>query len=110
MPLLQNRISVRGFVAEPNHPSGLRFPIIERAAEKVFSSESDCDVTIRNTMNNGEAELYIVAGNGARYCVLFDLDGLATADMANLERWWEGAISSAWERARLRQVTEAYGN
>ena len=92
---VKNDISVEGFVAEPNHPSGLRFPAIEWAAAKVFSSEAGCGVTIRNTMNNGDAELYVVASDGARYHSLFSLDGLATAAANEQQLWWEDAISAA---------------
>jgi hypothetical protein len=98
---VQNDISVKGFVAEPDHPSGLRFPAIERAAAKVFSSEPGCSVTIRNTMNKGKAELYVVARGGARYSTLFDFGGLATAAADGQERWWEDAIRSAWERIEM---------
>jgi len=95
--LVQNNISVEGFVAEPGHPSGLRFPAIEWAAAKAFSSESGCSVTIRNTMDKGEVELYVVARDGSRYRALFNFDGLATAAANEQERWWEDAIRSAWE-------------
>jgi hypothetical protein len=98
--VVQNDISVEGFVAEPGHPSGLRFPAIEGAAVKVFSSESGCSVTIKNTMNKGEVELYVVASDGARYHTLFNFDGLATAAANERERWWEEAIRSAWERIK----------
>jgi hypothetical protein len=98
--IVQNDISVEGFVAEPGHPSGLRFPAIEWAAAKVSSSESSCSVTIRNTMNKGEVELYVVARDGARYRTLFNFDGLATAAANEQEQWWEDAIRSAWERIK----------
>jgi len=49
-------------------------------------------------MNKGEAELYVVARDGARYSTLFNLDGLATAAANEQERWWEHAIRSAWEK------------
>ena len=97
---VQNHISVEGFVADPDHPSGLRFPAIEAAAARVFASEPVRSLTIRNTMSKGEAELYVVAGDGVRHHTLFDFDGLATAAAIEQERWWEDAIRSAWERIK----------
>ena len=46
----QNNIEVSGFVsaATAGHKSELRFPEIERAAAKAFSSERDLYVTITN--------------------------------------------------------------
>jgi len=96
----QNNITVCGFVAEANHPSGRRFPAIECAAEKAFSSESGCSVTIKNTMSNGEASLCVVARDGERYFTLFNFGGLATAAADKQERWWEDAITTAWERIK----------
>jgi hypothetical protein len=82
----QNNISVCGFVAEANHPSGQRFPAIECAAEKVFSSEPGCSVTIKNTMSNCDAELCVTTRDGACYRTLFDFGGLATASANEQER------------------------
>jgi hypothetical protein len=99
---MRNDISVEGFVADNNHPSGLRFPTIELAAAKVFAPEPDRSVTIRNRMDKGEAELCLVYGDGARYSICFPFGGLATADPLNQERWWEVAIRSAWGRLNER--------
>lgn len=110
MAILQNSISANGFVAEPNHPSGLRFPTIELAAAKVFASEPECNVTITNPMDKGEAELSVATKDGMYYTTRFAFDGLAIADASEQEGWWEGAIRSAWEKIKPQQTTDSYEN
>jgi hypothetical protein len=99
----ENHVSVEGFSADHNDPSGLRFPAIERAASKVFSSESGCSVTVKNLMMRAfEAELYAVTRDGSRHSTSFDFGDLATAAPIDQELWWERAIRSAWEKIKPR--------
>ena|SRR5258706_10932738 len=94
----QNNIEVSGFVsaATAGHKSELRFPEIERAAAKAFSSERDLYVTITN--RGAVAELYVITLGGSRYHTTFNYSDTVTA--LDHESWWENAIRSAWAQIK----------
>lgn len=90
----ENQISINGFV----HESVTR---IQRAAAKIFPSESGYSVTITNTLHEFDAELCVVATDGSRYTALFDFSVLAAAtNSEQSEQSWENVIRAAWDKSK----------